>query len=179
MKTVLKLVAFALLISLFSIPVFAQQGKTMTIKIYFTDTNDNPNMEDCGKVKAVHRTVLKTKAVAKAALNELFKGPTKEENDAGLFSFFSNDSKSILKNINVKNGYAYVNFDGWILENMGNATTSCGSSSFLSEIETTLKQFPTIKKVFYAIEKDPFEYYEWMQVGECPKELKNCENSNF
>lgn len=167
------------MIGLFSFAGFAQKVNTMTIKVYFTDSTDNANFEDCGKVRAVERTIPKTKAVAKAALNELFKGPTKEETDAGLYSFFSKDSASILKNINVKGGNAYVNFDKWILENLGNATTSCGSASFVSEIETTLKQFRSIKKVFYAIEKDPAAYYEWMQVGECPKELKNCDNSKF
>lgn len=158
---------------------FAQPAKTMVINVYFTDSKDNPDFGDCGKVKAVARTVPKTKAVARAALNELFKGPTEKENKAGLYSFFSSESKAILKNINVKNGYAYINFDKWVLENLGNATTSCGSTSFLSEIETTLKQFPTVKKVFYAIEKDPAIFYDWMQVGECPDELKNCDNSNF
>lgn len=168
-----------LLVALFSVSVFAQKEKTMTIKVYFGDSNNNPNIEDCSKVKAVYRKVPKTKAVARAALNELFKGPTKEEKEAGLFSWFSSDSKHILKNITIKNGNAYVDFDKWITENMGNATTSCGGANFISEIETTLKQFPTVKKVFYAIEKNPLEFYEWMQIGECPEELKNCDNSNF
>lgn len=168
-----------LLIGLFSFSAFAQKQEMMTVKIYFGDSNDNPNIEDCSKVKAVTRTIPKTKAVARAALNELFKGPTKEEREARLFSWFSEDSKHILKNINIKNGNAYVNFDIWVIENLGGATTSCGGANFLSEIETTLKQFPTVKKIFYAIEKDPAEFYEWMQYGECPEELKNCDNSNF
>lgn len=179
MRNTLKFVLLILLISLFSFSAFAQKEKMMTIKVYFGDSNDNPNIEDCSKVKAVYRKVPKTKAVARVALNELFKGPTKKEKEAGLFSWFTKDSKHILKNITIKNGYAYVNFDKWVLEHMGNATTSCGGANFISEIETTLKQFPTVKKVFYAIEKNPLEFYDWMQVGECPMELKNCDNSNF
>ena len=173
-----RVICLILMLGVCSYSVFSQKQETMTVKVYFTDSNDNPNMEDCGKVKAVYRKAPKTKGVARAALNELFKGPTKEENEAGLFSWFSKDSKHILKNINIKNGIAYVNLDIWVTENLGNATTSCGSASFFSEIETTLKQFPTVKKVFFAVEKNPSEFYEWMQ-SECPEELKNCDNSNF
>ncbi|NNE97580.1 MAG: GerMN domain-containing protein [Pyrinomonadaceae bacterium] len=179
MRSALKVFGLILVVGFISTSVSAQSKKSMTVKIYFTDSNDNPNMQDCGKVKAVFRTVPKTKGVARAALNELFKGPTKQEREAGLFSWFSPESKGLLKNINIKNGYAYVNFDGWLVENLGNATTSCGSASFYSEIMTTLMQFPTIKKVFFAVEGDPAAYYEWMQIGECPKELNNCDNSNF
>lgn len=179
MKNFIKINVLVLFLTLFSFSTFAQKQETMTIKVYFGDSNDNPNIEDCSKVKAVTRTIPKTKAVARAALNELFKGPTKEEKEAGLFSWFSEDSKHILKNITIKNGNAYINFDRWVQENLGGATSSCGGANFISEIETTLKQFPTVKQVFYAIEKDPLEFYEWMQYGECPEELKNCDNSNF
>ena len=62
---------------------------------------------------------------------------------------------------------------------MGTATTSCGGSGFFSMVENTLKQFPTIKRVFYAVERNPRDFYDWVQVGECPKELRNCDNRNF
>jgi hypothetical protein len=26
---------------------------------------------------------------------------------------------------------------------------------------------------------DPSHFYDWMQVGECPKELRNCDAANF
>jgi hypothetical protein len=42
-----------------------------------------------------------------------------------------------------------------------------------------LTQFKTIKKVFYAIEGNPADFYDWVQVGECPSELKNCSGKNF
>ena len=178
MKVFIRFSVLILLACMCSMPTFAQKEEKMTIKVYFTDSNDNPNMQDCGKVKAVERTVPKTMAVAKASLHQLFRGPTAKENKAGLFSFFSDKSKHILKGVEIKNGAAYVNFDKWILENLGNATTSCGSASFISEVETTLKQFPTVKKVYFAIENDPEEFYGWMQ-GECPEELRNCDNSNL
>jgi len=178
MKKLTSVLLVLFLLCTLSVSVLSQKNETMTVKVYFTDSNDNPNMEDCGKVAAVNRIVPKVKGVARAALNELFKGPTKKENEAGLYSWFTKDSKHILKSINIKNGNAYVNFDKWVLENLGNATTSCGSASFFSEIETTLKQFPTVKKVFFAVEKNPAAFYEWMQ-SDCPEELKKCDNTGF
>lgn len=82
--------------------------------------------------------------------------------------------------VNVKNRAAYVNLsDPTLTPVTGNFTTSCGGSNFFGQIENTLKQFPSIKKVFFAIKGDPSLFYDWMQVGQCPKELKNCDGSNF
>jgi hypothetical protein len=40
-------------------------------------------------------------------------------------------------------------------------------------------QFPTIKKVVYAIEGSTNDFYDWQQVGECPHGKKLCARSNF
>jgi hypothetical protein len=50
---------------------------------------------------------------------------------------------------------------------------------FFGQVENTLKQSPTVRKVFFAIEGDPSHFYDWIQIGECPKELKNCDSSKF
>lgn len=151
----------------------------MTVKIFLSDENDNPNFEDCGKVRAVERIIPKTKMVAKAALDELVKGATEAEKKQNLISIFSAETASIIKKVNIKKGTAYVNLDEWVIKNLGTATTSCGSFMFVTPIEKTLMQFPTVKRVFFAIEGKPLDYYDWMQVGECPKELKNCDGTNF
>ncbi len=158
---------------------FGQTKDVVTIKIYLSDGNDNPDFEDCGKVQSVTRTIPKIKAVAKAALDELVKGATEAEKARNLSSIFSPETKSIIKSVNIKKGAAYVNLDDWVIENLGTATTSCGAFTFVTPIEKTLMQFPTIKRVFFAIEGSPKDYYDWMQVGECPKELKNCDGRNF
>ncbi|HEV8159252.1 MAG TPA: GerMN domain-containing protein [Pyrinomonadaceae bacterium] len=162
-----------------SVAVFGQTKDVMTIKIYLSDGNDNPNFENCGKVRHVMRTIPKTKAVAKAALDELVKGATEAEKAQNLSSIFSVETKSIIKNVNIKKDAAYVNLDDWVIENLGTATTSCGAFTFITPIEKTLMQFSTVKRVFFAIEGKPKDFYEWMQVGECPKELKNCDGRNF
>lgn len=175
----MKKLLLILLISAFGTVAFAQTGKTITVKVYFSDLRGNPNYEDCGKVRAVTRRAPKTKAVAKAALRELFKGPTEEEKADGLDSVFSPVTKDILLSIKIRKGAAYVNYKKEIIEKLGSATTSCGGLSHISSVERTLRQFRKIKKVFFAIEGSPKDYYDWTQAGECPKELKNCSNRNF
>lgn len=158
--------------------VFGQKSETMTIKVYFHNEKLNPNQEDCRKVFPTSRTIPKTKAVARASLEELFKGTTPEEEAKQFSAFPPADTKGILKNINVRNGAAYMNFTKAVYEQLGNATTSCGGG-FFSMIEQTLLQFPTIKKVFYAIEGSPRDFYDWVQVGECPPGLRNCSGKYF
>ena len=158
---------------------FAQGPGTMTINVYFHNEKFNPNSEDCTKVYRTPRKIPKTKAVAKAALMELFKGTSDEERAKEFWFFSPEETRNILKNVNVKGGNAYVNFTKAVYGQMGTATTSCGGSQFFSSIEKTLTQFPTIKKVFYAVEANPRDFYEWVQVGECPRELRNCDGRNF
>jgi spore germination protein GerM len=157
---------------------FGQVAQTTTIKVYFSNEKLNPNTDDCNKVFPVTRKTPKTTALAKAALYELFKGPTKDEEAKGYSSISQAESNGILKSIKVKNGAAYVNFDKVVMEQMGNATTSCGGGQYFGMIEKTLTQFRTIKKVYYAVEGNTNDFYEWVQVGECPYG-RHCSKSNF
>lgn len=158
------------------IDVHAQQRK---IKVYFPNTKFD-KAECSVPVYPTTRTIAKTNAVAKAALEQLFAGPTSEEKAKGFYSDFSEATKSFLISVNVKNRNAYVNLrDLTGTTSIGNFTTSCGGSNFLAQVEKTLKQFPTVRKVFFAIEGDPSLFYDWMQIGECPREIKNCDASNF
>jgi spore germination protein GerM len=160
-----------------SIEAVAQTNDTTTIKVFFHNEKFNPNQEDCTKVYPTTRTIPRTKTVARAALEELFKGTTEEERKKEFWSFPSEDTKDIIKGLNVKGGVAYVNFKKIVFEKLGNTTTSCGGG-FYSSIEATLKQFPTIQKVIYAVEGNANEFYEWVQVGECPHG-RNCDRRNF
>jgi spore germination protein GerM len=157
---------------------FAQQ-QTMQIKVYFPNTKRDSG--DCVvPVYPVTRTIPKTKAVAKAALDQLFAGPTSEERAKGFYSDFSDATRSLLISVNIRNRYAYVNMrDLTTTSSIGNFTTSCGGSNFFGQVESTLKQFPGIRRVFFAFEGDPSHFYDWMQIGECPREIRNCNASNF
>jgi len=168
----------ACLLFTFSVGVFGQDKQNRTIKVYFLNEKFNPGLEDCRKVYPVTRTIPKTAAVARAALEEFFKGVTPAEKIKGYVSFSPEETRAILKSVKVKNKTAYVNFNKVVYQQLGSATSSCGGG-FFSSIEKTLQQFPTIKKVFYAIEGSPKDFYDWVQVGKCPKELKNCSGKDF
>ena len=171
------------MIAVFAVVTFASatsfaQGETMKIKLYFLNQKADPNIENCQDVKPVVRVIPKTLGTARASLEELFKGVNAEEKAKGFVSFTPEETRGILKSVKIKDRAAYVNFNKIVYEQMGVATTSCGGG-FFSSIEATLIQFPTIKKVFYAIEGSPRDFYDWVQVGECPDELKNCDARNF
>lgn len=171
----MKIFTLLSLILVFSVVSF---GQTMSVKVYFSNEKLNSDVCD-GKVFPVTRKIPKTKAVAKAALDELFKGATAEETKKGYSSFFSEETTGLVISVRIVKGIAYVNLKGEVIEKLGGATSSCGSNTYYGSVNKTLKQFPTIKKIMFAIEKDPAMYYDWMQIGECPKELKNCSNKNF
>ncbi len=156
---------------------FAQKAGTMTVKVFFHNEKLNPEMLDCNKVFPTTRTIPKTVGVARAALDELFKGVTEDEKDKGFWSFDREATTGVVKSLNVRAGAAYLNFTRRAFETLGNATTSCGSG-FFATIEKTLTQFPTIKKVYYAVEGNTNDFYEWVQVGECPYG-RHCRSSNF
>ena len=177
MQNRMKILLLSLLFFAFS-NVHAQQ-QTMQIKLYFPNTKFGNG--DCSvRVYPTTRTIAKTNATAKAALEQLFAGPTSEEKAKGFYSDFSEATKSFLISVNIKNRNAYVNLrDLTATSSIGNFTTSCGGSNFFGQVEKTLRQFPTVRKVFFAIEGDPSLFYDWMQIGECPREPKNCDASNF
>ena len=160
-----------------AIAAVAQTKDTMTVKVFFHNEKFNPNQEDCRKVFPIMRMIPRTKAPARAALEELFKGTTDEERKKEFWSFPAEDTKDIISGLSVKGGVAYLNFKKTVFEKLGNTTSSCGGG-FYSSIEATLLQFPSIKKVVYAVEGDANDFYEWVQVGECPHG-KHCDRRNF
>lgn len=173
----MKLALFILLLLIPVVPAFSQKAETMTVKVFFHPSKLDPETLDCSKGHPVTRVIPKTRGVAAAAMQELLKGPTPEEADE-YSSFGPPETTGILKSVNVKNGTAYVNFTKRTLIQMRNATSSCGSGYF-ARTDATLLQFPTIKKVVYAIEGDTDEFYGWIQLGDCPHGKKHCSSRNF
>lgn len=136
---------------------------TQTVQVYFSRLEGTSS---CSAVEASPRQVPETEAVATAALNELFTGPTEAEERTGLSSMFSADTKDLLRQVHVADGIAYLDLDRSLLD-IDAASTSCGGTAFMAQIEETLRQFPTVNSVRYAVERDPRSYYEFLQIG-CP-----------
>jgi len=128
----------------FSLPVTIKAGaETTTVKVYFQDpVASNTN---CKAVKSAERTVPKTQAVARAALERLLLGPTSEEKQIYITSI---NSGVKIQSLTIENETAYVDFDETLEKNVGG---SCRVASIRAEITETLKQFSTVKNVVISI----------------------------
>lgn len=120
--------------------------KTTVVKLYFGNSTKDPDSMNCGVTYEVKRTINEVVAVGKASVNELLKGPSATEKSKGYYT--SIPSGTVLKSINIKNGTAYVDFNEKLTEGVGG---SCFISSVRSQIENTLKQFPTVKEIVIQI----------------------------
>ncbi|MGZ8844558.1 MAG: GerMN domain-containing protein, partial [Pyrinomonadaceae bacterium] len=98
----MKIVAMIITLACLLVPATFGQSPTMTVKLYYPNTKRDSG--DCSvKVYPVTRKIPKSSAVAKAALEQLFAGPTSEEKASGYYSDFSDATKSFLISVNLKN----------------------------------------------------------------------------
>ncbi len=157
---------------------YAAMNQPISLNVYFSTTRNNPGMQDCAKTDLVTRSVPHTGATAAAALDQLFRGPTTEEKALGMNDFWiTEETAHNLKRVFIKNGIAYLDWKD-IRTVIPNASTSCGSASFFAPVEATLEQFPTVTKVIQAIDGNPSDFYEWMQIG-CSAENNNCDATPY
>ena len=156
----------ALLLSIFvfggASPAQAQTKGTMKIKLYFPKDDPDANLS----LVAVEREVKRTKSVADTAVRELLKGVNESERKMGLTSVYAVEdlitgrtecAREKMKplaayfiGVTVKKGTATVNFRPEAECYLQTTITMMG---FVMEpIDATLKQFPTIKEVQYALD---------------------------
>lgn len=117
----------------------------VALKVFFNNDQLDPEFS-CNKVFPVERVVPKTQAVARAALEELLKGPTEEEKSDGFFTSINSGVK--IQKLTVENGAAKVDFDEQLEFQVGG---SCRVSAIRAQIRETLKQFPTVQEVIISI----------------------------
>jgi hypothetical protein len=145
--------------------------------VYFNNDDLAGNTTACDAVFPVPRSSMSTTNGAAAALEALLRGPTPAERSRGYRSFFSVRTAGLLKRLKIKDGVAYVDLHDRRQELTG-ATSSCGSAEFLTQIQRTLGQFPTIERIIFAIEGQPRTFYDWMEL-ECDQTNDNCNPGPF
>lgn len=129
-------------VDLARVPVVFPQTTTMEVKEYWTTAD---SATDCSVVaSSVHR-VPKSVATAHAAIAELLRGPDATDASKGFGT--SIPSSVTLKSITIDSGVAKVEFSQSI-ESGG----SCRMASIRVQIESTLKQFPTVTSVVITSE---------------------------
>lgn len=159
-------------------PEAEQSQATMHLEVFFSNHSLDPaGTNDCTLVYPVTRIVPRQADVARAALLELLKGPTEDEKALGYSSPFSAATADILVSVRVAAGKAYVDFKDF-RQLLPEVAQPCGSQQFRHQVEQTLKQFPGIGQVIYAIEKIPQTFYDFVGVG-CDLRTTICDTAQF
>lgn len=153
------------------------QPATTLLRVYFNNERLAASPTDCAVVFDVYRQVPRTEGVAAAALRELFAGPTESERAAGYRSPFSAATAGLLKRVFIVRGTAYVDLND-PRELLPGVTSSCGAAEFNTQIEHTLRQFPTVQRVIVAIDGDPRRFYDWMGQA-CDPSNDRCDAAPF
>jgi len=127
------------------IPVKIEKTEITKIKVFFNNGKMDPEWS-CYKVFPTEREIPKTEAIARAALEELLKGPTEEEKTAGFITNINSGVK--IQRLTIENGTAKVDFDEQLEYQVGG---SCRVAAISAQIRETLKQFSTVQEVVISI----------------------------
>ena len=128
-----------------SLPVVLLPTEKIKVKVFFNNNNLDPEIS-CNKVFSVEREILKTQAVARAAIDELLKGATNSEQEQGFFT--SVNSGVEIQSLVIENNIAKVDFNEQLQFQVGG---SCRVSAIRAQIIETLKQFSTVNEVVISI----------------------------
>lgn len=136
-------------VDLVRIPVKLSTEEVSAVKVYFGNGNADPNVMLCDRTFAVVRTVPKTLGIARAAIDEMLKGPSDFEKDLGYFTSIDAMSGVKIQSLVIENGVAKIDFNVALETNAGG---SCRVLAIRSQIENTLRQFETVEDVIISID---------------------------
>ncbi len=131
------------------LPIMFNQD-LMSVKVFFTTSQTaGENDFDCKYLESVSKQVPKSTGVARAALLALLDGPSAEDKNNGFNTTINKNVK--INSLTIEEGVAKVDFDEQLQFQVGG---SCRVSTIRTQIEQTLKQFPTIKSVIVSVNGD-------------------------
>ncbi len=125
--------------------VVEENYPTRETTIFLGNTALNPNAIDCSKVFPVKRRIKDEPNVATLTIEKLILGPNELEKTHG---YYSSLGDAELNSINIMGDVATIDFEK--LPSGG----SCLVGQARAQIETTLKQFDTIKEVIITLKGD-------------------------
>lgn len=129
-----------------SIPVSFDADAASSVRVFFSSTTSDPNTERCEITYPATRRIGTTSAPARAAIEELLKGPSDSERAAGMLTSIPGGVR--LLGITISGGVARVNFSDELRAAAGG---SCRVAAVRSQIESTLKQFSTVSSVVILV----------------------------
>ena len=133
------------------VPAFDSESIT-SVKVFFSNSEQDPNTEKCEQVYAAEREIEPTLAVAKEALDQLLMGVNELEEEQKYFTNINSAARVV--SVAVEDGVATVMFTK---EFESGLAGSCRVTAVRSQVEQTLLQFPTVKSVVIKVEGVPDE----------------------
>ena len=116
---------------------------------------------DCGRVLPLRRTVSGPQ-VLRGAMVALLAGPTRAERGRGYGGWFSARTAGHLRSVRIADRVAYIDFRDFA-SHVPSASTSCGSTLLLAQLDRTAQQFPSVKRAVYSFDGSRRAFYEWLQ----------------
>ncbi len=124
-----------------------QTPDILTIEVYFVQVVDGQE-----QVVPVEREIPYTVATARAAIEELLKGPLPQEIDEGYSTAINENTR--LQSIEVEDGVARVDFSQQLDEGVAGSATV---TAIRDQIEKTLLQFETVDEVIISVDGETEE----------------------
>jgi Putative peptidoglycan binding domain/Sporulation and spore germination len=154
-----RLVLTVLLLVALIVPVTAASASasTTTVNVYFT-----PVDSECDATRPYAREVEPPRVLA-GAIEQLLAGPTAAERAAGATSYlFDEQTAGMFRSATIRDGVAHIDFHD-LRTVIPNASSSCGSTSLLAQLDATATQFPTVLRARYSINGSEATFYHWLQ----------------
>jgi hypothetical protein len=96
------------------------------------------------------------------ALRALVVGPTPEERADGMRSWFSVDTRGVLRRVRAEDGDVVVDFQD-LPTLIPGASSSAGSEQLLMALDSTVFQFDWVRSVEYRLDGSCDAFWEWLQ----------------
>lgn len=99
----------------------------------------------------------------RAALEELVAGAPDQDSPSGTHSWFSEETRGVLRGVELEDGRAVVDFDPGLPGLIPGANSSAGSDMLLSALDSAVFQFPWVDSVEYRLGGSCPAFWEWLQ----------------
>jgi hypothetical protein len=98
-------------------------------------------------------------------MRALVAGPTRSGRARGYGGWFSTKTAGTLRSVRLSGGIAYIDFRDFS-RLIPNASSSCGSTLLLAQLDRTARQFPTVRRAVYSFNGNRRAFYAWLQRSE-------------
>lgn len=118
----------------------------------------------CSKVAGYERFIPPDADPIRAAFEELLEGPSEEEASDEVWSWFSEATAGMLRDVSLTDDRLTVDFADFSAV-IPNASSSCGSAALLAQLTATALQFGQVNHVAYSFEGSCQTFGEFLQMG--------------